>query len=73
MRFVVASAFRNALGRLLLLSGLVTVLFTLVARGGFTGRLPLPALQSPWDYPFAIGIAAASVVAAVLLNPKRTP
>lgn len=78
MRFVVASALRTALGRLVLAFGLLAVLFTVMARAGeplrtlraipiWSGSFP----HSAWDFPIAIGIAAASVFVAALIYPKR--
>jgi hypothetical protein len=85
MTFVVASAFRAALGRLILAFGLLAVVFTALTRsnplGGMmmnprasaaTIRLLIRSVSfphSPWDYPIAIGIAAASVLVAALIYP----
>ena len=54
MRFVFALAFRKAGARLLLFFGLLTLLFTVIARGGLPGPVSLPGVHSPWDYPIAI-------------------
>jgi hypothetical protein len=68
MRFVVASAVRTALGRLILVFGLLAVIFTGMAR---TEEFVVYVRHSPWDLPIVIGIAAASVLVAALIYPKR--
>ena len=89
MRFVVASAFRAALGRLILAFGLLAVLFTALTRSDplasiiwnpkvspSTIRFLIRSVSfphSPWDFPIAIGIAAASILAAALIYPVGRP
>jgi len=80
MTAVVSSALRRALAGLVLCFGLLALVFTVMDR---TGRPPatfdpesmryafMPP-HSPWDIPIAIGLVAASVLAATLLYPGRS-
>lgn len=84
MRFVVARAFRVALARSILVFGFLDVVFTVFAvawRDRLDGPVLLPpgglvmgwiSNPSPWDIPLAFSIAAASVLVAVLIHPKRS-
>jgi hypothetical protein len=70
MRFVVATAFRRALATLVLVLGLLWVVFIFLDSRG--GHLDPPFLfLSPWDFPIAIAIGAATVLTAALIYPKR--
>ena len=86
MRRVVAAAFRRALASLTLCFGLLTLIWTMVlARTNVLDSFPLDPktvlprwfvyLYSPhtsqWDYPIALGLLAAAVVAAALIYPRR--
>ena len=84
MKVVVGTAFRRALASLALFVGLFSLLFTALDRSGrppmtFGGgpKIPQSLLDAPtpshslWDIPIAIGIAAASVLAAALIYPRR--
>jgi len=82
MRFVIASAFQRALKSLVLCVGLLWVVFIGLASSVLTAspcrpdagmscaEVPVYRLSS-WDIAIAIGIAAASVLVAALIYPKR--
>ena len=82
MRFVIASAFQRALASLVLCVGLLWVVFIGLASSVLTAsscrpgagmscaEVPVYRLSSR-DIAIAIGIAAASVLVAALIHPKR--